>query len=583
MGPASFNILESRWHLLAEALLLLLLLAAALLLPRPKSPRPLATRIERAIVAMADGPWRSALLVGTLAVVLRAALLPVLGPPVPYIADEFSILLQAQTFALGHLSMPTHPLHDFFESYYVNQAPRYASMYFPGRGAPLALGIVLGGTPWLGVWLSMVALCMAVTWMLRAWVSQPLALVGGMLVVLKFAVLSGWVNSYFGGGFTALGGVLVLGAYPRLRRRPRWRDGTALGAGLFILMISRPFEGLLFAAPFAIALAWTMLHRLRSRQPLGAGRTALPALLCVGAGLLLLLGANAATTGSPLKDPYSLHRSTHAVAPPFLFQQATTPSQALPANMVVGYRAEAEPHAQRNSPRGLLAKFASTFRRAFEFYVGPLFAIPFLLGLLSLRRDPALIASGALLSLGILANTWDWSHYWAPGFGLFIVLIMRGFHRLRHRQFGSRASGPFPARALPLAAAAMTAAPAAALYAGAPRPEPEAFFRSCCAVATQTPRSMIVDQLLATTGPDLVLVRHRPDEQPFLTLVANEPDIDRSPIVWAHDLGPANRRLFDHYPDRNVWRVDGIADTRAVLQRPAPQPLQPPAPRRPAG
>ena len=115
----------------------------------------------------------------------------------------------------------------------------------------------------------------------------------------------------------------------------------------------------------------------------------------------------------------------------------------------------------------------------------------------------------------------------------------------------------------------MTLIPSAAVYAGAPRPEPEAFFRSCCAVHTQTPRSMILDQLQATPGKDLVLVRHRADEQPFMTLVANEPDIDGAEIIWAHDLGHANRRLLDYYPDRNVWRVGGMADTHAVLQRPA--------------
>nr|WP_294168615.1 hypothetical protein [uncultured Sphingomonas sp.] len=568
MGLASYNILESRWHLLTEFLLLLLVLAAALVWPKSKASGAL-NKVESVIVALADRPWLGAFLVGGLAVALRAALLPVLGPPVPYIADEFSILLQGQTFASGRLSMPTHPLHQFFESYYVNQVPSYASMYFPGRGAPLGLGLLLFGSPWPGVWLSMVALCMSVPWMLRAWVSKPLALVGGVLVVLKFGVLSGWINSYFGGGFSALGGVLVLGAYPRLMREPKWRDGVALAAGLFILMISRPFEGMLFSLPFGVVLFLSFIRRLSSREPMTAARIGLPTMLSVSAGLLVLLSTNAASTGSMLEDPYSLHRSTHAVAPPFLFQEPIVPSQALPANMARGYQAEAEPHVARNSLRGVVGKAVSTFRRLFEFYVGPLLAIPFLVGLFLIRRIAVFVASGLLLSLGILANTWDWSHYWAPGFGLFIVLIMKGLGRLREWRFRSRESGLFLSRALPCAAAAMTLIPSAAVYAGAPRPEPEAFFRSCCAVHTQTPRSMILDQLQATPGKDLVLVRHRADEQPFMTLVANEPDIDGAEIIWAHDLGHANRRLLDYYPDRNVWRVGGMADTHAVLQRPA--------------
>ena len=37
----------------------------------------------------------------------------------------------------GRLANPTHPFWEHFETFYVNQVPAYASMYFPGRGAPL--------------------------------------------------------------------------------------------------------------------------------------------------------------------------------------------------------------------------------------------------------------------------------------------------------------------------------------------------------------------------------------------------------------------------------------------------------------
>jgi hypothetical protein len=183
-----------------------------------------------------------------------------------------------------------------------------------------------------------------------------------------------------------------------------------------------------------------------------------------------------------------------------------------------------------------------------------------------MRRNFVLLASGALLSVGVLVNTWDFSQYWAPGFGLFLIAIMMGFGRLRHWQFRARPSGRFLSRALPMGAAVMTAVPAAALYAGTTGPPPEPFNRSCCAVHAQTPRAMVIRQLLESPGRDLVIVRHRLDEQPELTLVANEPDIDRAEIVWAHDLGEANQRLLDYYPDRKVWRVDGVADTKATLQ-----------------
>src|SRR3954452_16242871 len=61
--------------------------------------------------------------VGLLALVIRAALLPIEPIPQPTIHDEFSFVLLSDTFAHGRLANPTHPMWEHFEAPYVNQKP----------------------------------------------------------------------------------------------------------------------------------------------------------------------------------------------------------------------------------------------------------------------------------------------------------------------------------------------------------------------------------------------------------------------------------------------------------------------------
>jgi len=505
---------------------------------------------ERWFHALARRKSLSVAAVGVLCFCLRVALLPILGVPEPGVHDEFSYLLAADTFAHGRLTNPPHPMWIHFESFHIIQQPTYMSMYPPGQGLVLALGMRLGH-PWIGVLLTTALMCSAICWMLQGWIPPAWALFGGVLAVLRLGLLSYWMNSYWGGSLAAIGGALVLGALPRLQRHPRSRDALLMGLGLAVLANSRPYEGLALGLPATVVLlAWMFGKDNRF------GLTASIARVLVPMTLLLIIAAVATgyycyrQTGSPFRMPYQVSFKTYETAPAFLWQKARPEPVYHHALMREFYDEERREFEASRSPVGFLNHSLSLLLSGWAFYVGPVLTIPLLAFPLVLRdrrmRVPLLV--GAVFMLALSVETWIHPHYFAPATGLLYLVVMQCMRHVRQSHWRNRPTGLGIVRAIPLICCAMVLLRLTAILAHAPIEPPWP--------RGNLDRVKVLHKLQALPGQYLVVVHYALNHDPDNEWVYNAADIVHAKVVWARDMGERdNEELLQYFKDREVWTV----------------------------
>lgn len=500
-----------------------------------------------------------------LSLVLNAALACVYGKPIPILHDEFSYLLAADTFAHGRLTNPPHPLWEHFETFHELMLPTYMSKYPPAQGFFMALALKAGLPAICGIWLSAALMCAAIAWMLYAFVPPRWAFVGGMIAVLQFGTFSYWVQGYTNATVSALGGSLMLGALPRIMAQRRLRDLGWLGAGLILLLNSRPLEGLLICLPLGI------LFLARPKKV-----TAVPGRRwrrIVIAGIVWLMLAVASTcyynkkvTGEPFLFPQQLYTKLYMNVPLLVWQNLQVPSMLKAKEMMEFQKQWEIPYflnkkhwdGMRNSVR-LDAR--ALFNYFLNYPIGLCGAVFFLL---AWKRTivPARFWVFMMVLLAAIASAYCRvkPHYYAPMTGIFLLIIIQGLRIMATSAIGKQRLG------LGVIMALLMVQLIANLIVYQPR-DPVRSKGRCVDAPASLPASFtreeLTNYLLKKGGKHLVVVRYNPahNAHTHWEWVFNAADIDAAPIVWARELGPAkDKRLLDYYKDRRVWHVDVFWD-----------------------
>ncbi len=494
-------------------------------------------------------------------IVVRVMLFPAIGVPFPEGHDERSYLLMAETFAHGRLAYPRHPLWKSFETFHINSFPTYSSMYPPAQGTVLALGMMLGH-PWIGVLLSVAAMCAAVVWMLQAWMPSRWAFLGGVITLCNLGVVSYWVNSYWGGAVAATAGALVLGALPRIFRTQRVRYSLLLGLGVAILANSRPYEGLLLCAP---AAAWLLFWVAGGSSPPlreTACTVLLPIVVVLAFTAAFMAYYNWRLTGNALLMPHLLNFHTYYRAPIFLWQHAGAPIhynnqqfEGFYNGWIRGYYnggVRDLVRVTREKARNLIAVFL--WPSAFP----SLFCLPLAL---RGRRMRFLLVELLFCLAGIFSVVYFMPHYVAPLTGVIYGLIVQGIRHLRAIRFGTRPAGIGLARASILLLLFTTGFNAYHLI----RTPAHAYSWSWNE-GTGTPSAAAIEQQLEQVpGKHLIVVRYGASHNPHGEWVFNHADIDRSRIVWARELdSQQNDKLFAYFKDRRIWLFEPDRNSRTL-------------------
>jgi hypothetical protein len=540
-------------------------IAAASAFAWPRLGERVFARIERSLARLARKQRLSVACVGLSVILLRLALLPLFPVPLPFVPDDFSFLLASDTFVHGRLANPTPAMWTHFESIHITMQPTYQSMYFPGQGLILAASTFIFGHPWVGLLIVSALMCAAICWMLQAWLPPNWALLGGFLAVLRLGVFSYWTNTYHAAGsLAALGGALILGSLPRLMRTARVRYAMLMGIGIAILVLTRPFEGILLCLPVVFVLGrWMLKCKNRPSAAMFARLAAAPLAVTIAACAWMGYYDDRAF-GSPFTPPYTVDRDTYGIAPYYVWQDARPePNYRYPEMRAFYHKGELDFYKGIHSAGGFVPQSLVKVGFMLLFFSGFGLILPFLFMSWRVffdRRIRFLVVGVLILAAGMAIEIYLLPHYVAPFTAAFYAL---GLQMMRHLRFWKPEGKPVGNALARLTVTVCVVMACLRVFAGplhiaqSEWPPSGWNFIWFGPQPFGTERAQMEAWLDRQPGGQLVIVRYWGNHYPFDEWVYNRADIDGSKVVWARDSSAAdNMELIRYYRSRKVWLAE---------------------------
>ena len=443
-----------------------------------------------------------------------------------------------------------------FETYHVIHQPSYAAKYHPAQAMTLTAGRWLGH-PIIGACLATGVSFAALMWMLTAWLPRRYYWVAVLFVICHPGLQLVWGQSYWGGAVALTGGSLLLGAFAKLNKDFKIRYAVVAAFGTVLLANSRPFEGAVLTAVVGLGLLWKLLRSEQWETKPFLAKVILPGFAVLGLGAAWMMTYNHAVTGNAFEMPYKIHEANYGWTPLFLWQSPGKKPVYRHPDMESGYVGDKESTEShfKSAFDVVTIKLGSTIR-ILGFYCGGtcLFAI---LGLPWLLKNPryklAFVRAIPAFFAG-MATPWEWAHYCAPAAPLVFLLLLASWIEFWRRT-----------RKVPLLRLGIVMVILAFQFSWTAKVHQKQTQIRQRPWANQ--RLAIKQQLRATAGQDLVLVRYSVSHDPRNEWVYNDADIDSSEIAWAREISPKERQnLINYFSGRNVWVLD--ADAEPALLKP---------------